>query len=36
MDTTFRSRESRHNVHRVACVDCHPAGVPAKKKKLAG
>jgi len=31
MDTTFRSVDSRHNVHRVACIDCHPAGVPRKK-----
>jgi hypothetical protein len=31
MDTSFRSRTSRHDVHRVACVDCHPAGVPAKR-----
>jgi hypothetical protein len=31
MDTTFRSLDSRHNIHRVACVDCHPAGVPKKR-----
>ncbi len=31
MDTTFRSKESRHDVHRVACLDCHPAGVPKRK-----
>jgi len=31
MDTTYRSRGSRHNIHRVACQDCHPGGVPAKK-----
>jgi hypothetical protein len=31
MDTTFKSRDSRHDVHRVACLDCHPAGVPRKK-----
>jgi hypothetical protein len=28
MDTTFRSPESRHDVHRVACADCHPDRVP--------
>lgn len=28
MDTTFLSAESRHNVHTVACVDCHPQGAP--------
>jgi hypothetical protein len=31
MDTTFRSAESRHDVHRVACADCHPRGVPERK-----
>jgi hypothetical protein len=31
MDTTFRSPESRHNVHFVGCTDCHPAGAPKKK-----
>jgi hypothetical protein len=30
MDTSFRSPDSRHDVHRVACRDCHPAGVPRK------
>ncbi len=32
MDTTFRSLDSRHNVHSVACVDCHPKGVPKSRK----
>jgi hypothetical protein len=31
MDTTFKSRASRHDVHRVSCVDCHPTGVPASR-----
>jgi hypothetical protein len=31
MDTTFKSPESRHDVHRVACLDCHPKGVPKKR-----
>jgi hypothetical protein len=31
MDTTFRTRESLHDIHRVACIDCHPKGVPQKK-----
>jgi hypothetical protein len=31
MDTTYRSRASKHNIHRVTCLDCHPGGVPAKK-----
>ncbi|HVZ65479.1 MAG TPA: cytochrome c3 family protein [Lacunisphaera sp.] len=30
MDTTFRSADSRHNVHTVACLDCHPNGIPTK------
>jgi hypothetical protein len=30
MDTTFKSADSLHDVHRVACIDCHPKGVPAK------
>jgi hypothetical protein len=30
MDTTFLSSESRHNIHTVACADCHPDGIPAK------
>ncbi|MEO8592382.1 MAG: multiheme c-type cytochrome [Candidatus Solibacter sp.] len=33
MDTTFLSTESRHNIHRVKCVDCHPKGVPRKAVK---
>jgi len=31
MDTTFRSAESRHDIHSVTCVDCHPKGVPSRK-----
>ncbi len=34
MDTTFRSGESRNDVHRVSCADCHPKGVPPKKTKV--
>jgi len=30
MDTTYLSTSSKHNVHTVACLDCHPQGVPAK------
>jgi len=30
MDTTFRDLSSPHNIHRVSCLDCHPAGVPKK------
>ncbi|MCC7175491.1 MAG: hypothetical protein IT159_09875 [Bryobacterales bacterium] len=32
MDTTFRSAGSKHNIHWVKCVDCHPKGVPKKKE----
>jgi len=28
MDTTFANPKSRFNIHTVACVDCHPKGVP--------
>lgn len=31
MDTTFASKESKHNIHWVKCADCHPKGVPAKR-----
>ena len=31
MDTTFRDLKSRHNVHTVKCIDCHPTGVPRRK-----
>ncbi len=30
MDTTFLSTKSAHNVHTVACLDCHPQGIPKK------
>jgi hypothetical protein len=33
MDTTFRTPESLHDIHRVACVDCHPRGVPPRKPR---
>jgi len=31
MDTTFASATSKHDVHRVKCLDCHTKGVPKKK-----
>lgn len=31
MDTSFRTQESPHDVHAVACRDCHPKGVPAPR-----
>jgi hypothetical protein len=33
MDTTFRSLESPHNIHRVSCEDCHPRGVPKTREE---
>jgi hypothetical protein len=35
MDTSFADPKSRHNVHFVKCIDCHPKGVPARKKLAA-
>lgn len=32
MDTTFLTPSSRHNIHTVHCLDCHPSGAPAKPK----
>ena len=31
MDTTYLSTSSKHNVHTVACTDCHPQGRPAPR-----
>jgi Cytochrome c554 and c-prime len=31
MDTTFKDKSSKHNIHFVKCVDCHTKGVPKKK-----
>jgi len=31
MNTTFANSNSPHNIHFVACADCHPKGIPAKK-----
>jgi hypothetical protein len=33
MDTTFANPQSRHNIHFVRCIDCHPEGVPKRKEK---
>ncbi|MDD2598268.1 MAG: multiheme c-type cytochrome [Kiritimatiellae bacterium] len=30
MDTTYRSRTSQHNIHRLQCADCHTTGVPPR------
>ncbi len=31
MDTTFLNANSKHDVHFVQCLDCHPKGVPPKR-----
>lgn len=33
MDTSYRSADSKHNIHRVKCVDCHEHGIPKPKLK---
>lgn len=33
METTFRSKDSRHNIHWVKCADCHPRGVPKRRAR---
>jgi hypothetical protein len=33
MDTSFKSAASRHNIHVVACRDCHQKGVPASRRE---
>jgi hypothetical protein len=32
MDTTFLNQASRHDIHTVACRDCHPQGVPSARR----
>jgi hypothetical protein len=29
MNTTFKDKNSKNNVHFVACIDCHAQGIPA-------
>ena len=36
MDTTFKNPASKHNIHTVKCIDCHPKGVPPRKKRAEG
>ena len=33
MDTSFLSFESKHNIHSVACTDCHTGGLPSPRIK---
>lgn len=34
MDTTFKDKNSKHNIHSVRCLDCHEKGIPHKKGAL--
>jgi hypothetical protein len=33
MDTSFASKDSKHNIHWVKCQGCHVKGVPKKKEQ---
>jgi len=33
MDTTFLNVSSKHNIHFVKCADCHPKGVPPRRRR---
>jgi hypothetical protein len=35
MDTTFANPKSRHNIHTMRCIDCHPQGIPKKARTVA-
>ncbi len=30
MDTTFKTKSSKHDIHSMKCIDCHTKGVPHK------
>jgi len=32
MDTTFKDKASKHNIHFVKCADCHTKGIPKKAR----
>jgi Cytochrome c554 and c-prime len=34
MDTTFKDKASKHNIHSVKCMDCHEKGIPKRKAPL--
>jgi hypothetical protein len=34
METTFRDPKSKHDIHSIKCIDCHPKGVPAKRRQI--
>jgi hypothetical protein len=31
LDTTYRAKESRNDIHSIRCSTCHPGGIPGKK-----
>jgi hypothetical protein len=31
MDTTFKDKASKHNIHNVRCLDCHEKGIPKRR-----
>lgn len=33
MDTSYAKADTRHNIHTVACADCHVKGVPPRKAR---
>ena len=35
MDTTFKNKNSKQNIHFVKCIDCHTKGIPRKKLQSA-
>ncbi|HWR50234.1 MAG TPA: multiheme c-type cytochrome [Bryobacteraceae bacterium] len=35
MDTSFKDKKSKFNVHTVKCADCHPKGIPPKRTRTA-
>jgi hypothetical protein len=35
MDTSFKNKKSKHNIHSVKCLDCHEKGLPKRKELLA-
>jgi hypothetical protein len=32
MDTSFKDKSSKHNIHFVKCMDCHSKGVPKRAR----
>jgi hypothetical protein len=34
MDATFKSSASTHNIHSVACADCHTKGIPKSRRQI--